>query len=68
MSGELSGLFLFMLAFSTTAILEGESAVMRDMLLNLLNACCTGKTPACGGVSGCRQLGLRSPVQTGGVK
>ena len=33
---ELSGLFLPMLAFSTTAILEAESFVVRDMLIMLV--------------------------------
>ena len=32
MAGELIGLFLPMLAFSTTAILEADSAVVRDIL------------------------------------
>ena len=36
MSGELSGLFLPMVAFSTMAIFEAESSVVRDMLLMLV--------------------------------
>ena len=35
MSGELSDLFLPMVAFSNTAIFEAESSVVRDMLLIL---------------------------------
>ena len=65
MSGELGGLFLPMLAFSTTTISEAEYSMVNDMLL--MNVVLE-RLQHVVGFLGADNWHCGGPVQTGGVK